>query len=876
MRKALALVLLVVLANAALWAGLNRPATDIPDWHRRIAGAAWSPYPVDGGPGVRFSTESELRADLERMAPHIRAIRTYTALDGMDRLPQIAAGLPLTFMLGAWVDDRVDRSWEEVERLIAAANRSPSVTHLLVGNEAVLRFDARDRQGLSARDIVQYVREVRQRVRQPVSIAEPASVWMNHPELAREVDFLAIHVLPYWEDGRTHADALNHAIAQIRRVQEMFPDKPIIVTEIGHPTDGRTRINAEPGVVNQARFLRGFFNYAAQENLPYYIMEAIDQPWKTTIEGSVGPYWGIMDGNRELKFPLAGPVWEIPHWPKLMAASIALALLPMLWIARRRRDLAAGPLLLFLAVIQVLASGALYIAHVSALQYLDAWSMPPWAMLVAALAVLATLAAIEMFDLADVLGTRLKRVYTPALPAPGRAWGKVSIHLPIHNEPPAMVIETLNSLAALDYPDFEVIVVDNNTRNADIWRPVEAHCRSLDAANPGRFRFFHVDPLAGFKAGALNFALAHADPDAAFVAVVDSDYVVDPQWLKRAVPAFDDPTVGFVQAPQDHRDGNVNAFKRMMFWEYAGFFEIGMVQRNERNALIQHGTMVVLRRAAMGAGWATWCIVEDAEMGLRLVREGWRSVYIRASQGKGLMPDHFGAYKVQRFRWAYGAVQILRRTWRDMVLPGRLSAAQRYHFLCGWAPWFADAASLVVSWLALAWTAAVYLLPEYVVLPHTAFLMPIVAIFVVRVLQVLILYRARVGCTWREQALAAIAGLGLTYTVGRAVLVGLLTNKRPFVRTPKGDGRPALAEALIAARGEGVLLALLWAAAAATAILYGADDPGSWWWTAALLVQSLPYAAALVTSLTASFAARTRVGATPVVVPAAKPTIAQA
>src|SRR5262249_10365769 len=287
----------------------------------------------------------------------------------------------------------------------------------------------------------------------------------------------------------------------------LFVHRSIVITEIGHHRDGLTRIASEPSVINQARFLRGFFNYAARENLPYYIMEAIDQPWKTTIEGSVGPYWGMMDAYRELKFPFAGPVWEIPHWPKLMLASILIALAPMFWIARRRRDLTAGPLLLFLSVIQLLVSGAAYIFHVSALQYLDAWSLPPWAMLVAALTVLAALAAIEMFDLADVLGTRLKRAYTPALPAPGRAWAKVSIHLPIHNEPPAMVIETLNSLAALDYPDYEVLVVDNNTKDRAAWEPVAAHCQRLEAAAPGRFRFFHVDPLAGFKAGALNFAL---------------------------------------------------------------------------------------------------------------------------------------------------------------------------------------------------------------------------------------------------------------------------------------------------------------------------------------------------------------------------------
>jgi exo-beta-1,3-glucanase (GH17 family) len=289
MRKALALILLVVAANAALWASFNRPATDIPDWNRRISGAAWSPYPIDGGPERRLPSDAELRADMERMAPHIRSLRTYTTLNGIDRLPEIAAGLPLTFMLGAWVDGRLARSREEIERLVAAANRHASVSHVLVGNEALL-FNR-----VPVEELAAYVREVRQRVRQPVSVAEPAAVWLREnpvtgePDpairaLARSVDFLAIHVLPYWEDP--HADDLAQAIEDVRQVQQRYPDRPIIITEIGHPSDGRTRIQSVPSVINQARFLRGFFNYAARENLPYYIMEAIDQPWKPIARSS--------------------------------------------------------------------------------------------------------------------------------------------------------------------------------------------------------------------------------------------------------------------------------------------------------------------------------------------------------------------------------------------------------------------------------------------------------------------------------------------------------------------------------------------------------------------------------------------------------------
>ena len=170
--------------------------------------------------------------------------------------------------------------------------------------------------------------------------------------------------------------------------------------------------------------------------------------------------------------------------------------------------------------------------------------------------------------------------------------------MPAYNEPPQMLIETLDALARLDYPDYEVIVVDNNTQDEAVWRPVEQHCAQLGA----RFRFFHVDPLPGFKAGALNFALART-------ARGRGDRRRHRQRLQGRArtgcatwcPAFAEPNVAIVQAPQDYRDGDESAFKAMCYAEYRGFFHIGMVTRNERNAIIQHGTMTLVRRAGAGA-----------------------------------------------------------------------------------------------------------------------------------------------------------------------------------------------------------------------------------------------------------------------------------
>ena len=111
---------------------------------------------------------------------------------------------------------------------------------------------------------------------------------------------------------------------------------------------------------------------------------------------------------------------------------------------------------------------------------------------------------------------------------------------------------TLDAVARLEYPNFECVVVINNTPDPAYWQPIEEHCRALGE----RFKFLNVDNLDGFKAGALRLALAHTADDAEIIGVIDADYVVRPDWLKDLVPYFADPKVGMIQSPQDHRDGD--------------------------------------------------------------------------------------------------------------------------------------------------------------------------------------------------------------------------------------------------------------------------------------------------------------------------------
>ena len=130
-----------------------------------------------------------------------------------------------------------------------------------------------------------------------MSTAEPWHVWIEHPELAEHVDYIAVHMLPYWE-GVEVESAVGYVTDKMRRLEEAFPGKPIVIGEVGWPSDGRTRDSAVASTSNQALFLRRFLNHAREQGYVYYVMEAFDQPWKERSEGQVGAYWGVYDADR--------------------------------------------------------------------------------------------------------------------------------------------------------------------------------------------------------------------------------------------------------------------------------------------------------------------------------------------------------------------------------------------------------------------------------------------------------------------------------------------------------------------------------------------------------------------------------------------------
>lgn len=449
-----------------------------------------------------------------------------------------------------------------------------------------------------------------------------------------------------------------------------------------------------------------------------------------------------------------------------------------------------------------------------------------------------------------LLRKRWRRQRGPLLEPERERFPFVSIHVPCHSEPPRLVIATLDRLARLDYPDFEVLVIDNNTADEQLWRPVERHCARLGT----RFRFLHVEGITGAKAGALNWAAPRVASRAELIAVVDADYHVDPRWLRSTIGFFDDPKIGFVQPPHAYRNWEHRRFGRMANWEYTMFFANAMVALQEHGAGITVGTMCVIRRRALeeAGGWARWCLTEDSELSIRIHALGYQSVYLREPMGWGLIPETFQAYRTQRFRWTYGPVQELRRHWRKF-LPARLggepaySPTQRLHH----ANHGLDVA--LVGIRALAWPFALAA-GLSVVVHHEQIPVPF-ALWVAATTMLVsgLLIRWQQYCKVTRAPItgaigAVIAYQALTHVITMASLSAVLGRKAQWHRTDKFA--PGRSNPIAATRAETTIAATLMGSAA-TIFTFGAGA-FSTMLAVGLFVQGLTYLSSLCVAWTAA------------------------
>ena len=842
MRAVVAVLLLVAAAHAAIW-GLLRDKQEAPDFRGMLPSVSYAPFEGTGHPDVdNVPNPDKIRADMKRLSAITRGIRLYSSTGGVELVPPIAAEFGLKVTVGAWIDKNVDRNDREIAAAIDLARHNSNVIAVVVGNETVYRGEQK------VDDLIELIKRVKKSVNVPVTTGEIWNIWRDNPQLGYSVDFIAAHVLPYWENF-TAAQAVDQAVAMYQLLQKQFQGKRIMIAEFGWPSAGYNLRNADPGPFEQAKVLRTFVTKADALGMEYNIVEAIDQPWKF-FEGGVGPYWGILNAAREPKFAWTGPIENPDYW-KLATIAVLVGILMSLPILRMAHPTLPQVFLLAVASNGIGAWAATVFAYWNGHYFIfgSAFALTLGLILLVPL-VLIAMARIEEIA-AIALGRKpLRLLIKPHSSEPvatgAESFPKVSIHVPAYFEPPDMLKQTLDAVARLDYPNFECVVIINNTPDPALWQPIQDHCRALGE----RFKFINAEKVEGFKAGALRIAMARTAVDAEIIGIIDADYVVEPDWLKDLVPAFADPQVGLVQAPQDHRDGDRSLMHYIMNGEYAGFFDIGMVQRNEANAIIVHGTMCLIRRAAMemAGGWAGDTICEDTDLGLGIIEHGWLTHYTNHRYGHGLLPDTYEAFKKQRHRWAYGGFQIVKKHWRRF-LPGasRLSPDQRREFALGWLNWLgAESLGVVVAILNLIWVPIVAFAD--IAIPDKILTLPIIMAFVVSLLHFAILYRMRVPVKWGQMLGAMIAAMSVQWTVSRAVANGLITEHLAFARTSKGGF--SLVSVEFQAFWEAVIGVLLLLGAAVLVVTNNFKQVREIYVFAAVLVlESLPFLSAVAIAI---------------------------
>ena len=345
----LAACLLALTALTALWYGVGRPVEleDVASATHKLQCASYTPFGKDQSP---FDKPLQIRReqvdiDFAQLAKRFECVRTYSQT-GLEDVPELARKHGLKLLAGAWVSSNPVDTEQEITALIANAKANPDVIEaVIVGNEALLRKEVTGGQ------LVKLIERVKAEVEQPVTYADVWEFWLQYPEVAPAVDFITIHLLPYWEDDPTGIDAALNQVANVRRTfGNAYAPKDILIGETGWPSEGRQRETALPSRVNQALFVRGFVKLAEDNGWRYNLIEAFDQPWKRDSEGAVGGYWGLFDADRQDKSALAGPVSNLPHWPLWLGAS-ALLMLAALFIAGRPASTRAAVLLPFTAAL---------------------------------------------------------------------------------------------------------------------------------------------------------------------------------------------------------------------------------------------------------------------------------------------------------------------------------------------------------------------------------------------------------------------------------------------------------------------------------------------------------------------------------------------
>ncbi|GKQ51058.1 beta-(1-6) glucans synthase [Bradyrhizobium sp. Ce-3] len=364
LRTPLALLLISLAVIASVWWWLATPITlaRAPiDPAAKLQCVSYTPFrgaqtPLD--PTTQIPVE-QIEQDLTDLVKVTDCVRTYSIENGLDQVPGVAAKVGLKVMQGIWLGSNRFKNLQQIAIAVRLAKEYPGVvTSLIVGNEVLLRGE------MTAADLAANIRAVKaQAGNVPVTYADVWEYWVKNREIYDAVDFVTIHILPYWEDIPIKAKYAAAHVDDIRkRMAVTFPGKEILIGETGWPSAGRMREGALPSRTNQARVVSEILDLAKREGFRVNLIEAYDQPWKRKLEGTVGGYWGLFDSiKRQVKYPPGVAISNYPAWKLQMAGGMALSVATFVvaWLTLRRRPWTPRPSAWIAVAVSATTAGAL-------------------------------------------------------------------------------------------------------------------------------------------------------------------------------------------------------------------------------------------------------------------------------------------------------------------------------------------------------------------------------------------------------------------------------------------------------------------------------------------------------------------------------------
>jgi glucan 1,3-beta-glucosidase len=341
LRTPLALLLSSLCMIAGLWWWLATPITlsRAPiDPNAKLQCVSYAPFRDTQTPLVTTThiASEQIAQDLAQLARISDCVRTYSIENGLDQVPALAAKVGLKVIQGIWLSSNRLKNLSQISTAVGLTKEYPgTITALVVGNEVLLRGE------MTTSDLAANIRAVKAQVTVPVTYADVWEFWLRNREVYDAVDFVTIHILPYWEDMPVRSKfAASHVDSIRRRMAVAFPGKEILIGETGWPSAGRMREGALPSRTNQARVVSEILDLAKREGFRVNLIEAYDQPWKRQLEGTVGGYWGLINEvQRAVKYPPGEPISNFPFWKLQMGGGMALSFFVFLagWLTLRRR-----------------------------------------------------------------------------------------------------------------------------------------------------------------------------------------------------------------------------------------------------------------------------------------------------------------------------------------------------------------------------------------------------------------------------------------------------------------------------------------------------------------------------------------------------------